>query len=389
MENDAEHRAYDALSQQGRLTDLTDIAHALMATAVEQRREAPQPERIALLAGERKLTREDATTPFGNALDVLERGPEDPSERALVRALAAHAVARHPPQNAEEEERAIRDLLWLATHTSFDATGLLDRALGESAAKVWAAVAERIRRIDQGAIPALGHGEAIVAAAALASSGTPEASTLALALAGEVTDQKLARVLGGREPRAAMAPIAGESTSAPRGPLATALLGLTGLLLFSRVVELVGRVVLAYRSPAEITLSAEGDVRIRWRIELLGRTLRDRDVVIVRASLVSAAREVRFAGLSLYAGLLALALGSYVGVSAFVDGVRAASPALLVAGVGVAAAGLALDFVLSCVAPAARGRCRMQFVPREGRVLCVGRVPIAHADALLARLAGH
>ncbi len=389
MENDAEQRAYDALSQHGRLADLADVAHSLMATAVELRREAPQPERIALLAGERNLTREDAATPFGNALDVLERGPEDPAERALVRALSAHAVARHPPQNSEQEERAARDLLWLATHTSFDATGLLDRALGESAAKVWAAVAERIRRIDRGTIPAPGHGEALVAAAALVSSRAPQASTLASTLATEVVDEKLARVLGRRETHALMDPIAGEATAAPRGPLATALLGLTGLLFFSRVAGLIGRVVLAYRSPAEITLSADGDVRVRWRVEILGRTLRDRDVVIVRASLVSAAREVRFAGLSLYAGLLALALGSYVGVSAFVDGVRAASPSLLVAGLGIAAAGLALDFVLSCVVPAAGGRCRMLFVPREGRALCVGRVDLAHADALLTRLSGH
>src|SRR6185312_15679966 len=117
------------------------------------------------------------------------------------------------------------------------------------------------------------------------------------------------------------------------------------------------------------------------------RTLRDGDVVVPRAGLAQAGREVRFSGIALYAGLLALAIGSYVGVTAFVDGVRAASPALLGTGLAIVALGLALDFVFACVVPAMQGRCRVLLVPRTGRALCVGEVDRAQADALLARLA--
>jgi hypothetical protein len=95
---------------------------------------------------------------------------------------------------------------------------------------------------------------------------------------------------------------------------------------------------------------------------------------------------VRFSGVALYAGLLALAVGSYVGVAAFVDGVRSASPTLLAAGLAIVALGLGLDFVFACVLPGARGRCRVFFVPRRGEKLCVGGIELGRADALLARL---
>ena len=90
----------------------------------------------------------------------------------------------------------------------------------------------------------------------------------------------------------------------------------------------------------------------------------------------------------MYAGLLALSIGSYLGVAAFVDGVRAASPSLLATGLVIVALGLGLDFVLTSVAPGARGRCRVLFVSRDGSSLCVGNVEARRADALLARLAG-
>jgi hypothetical protein len=247
-------------------------------------------------------------------------------------------------------------------------------------------VADRIRRLDQGTLPPLGRGEALVGAVALASSRTKGAAKQAAALATEVRDRKLARVLGARggEPVEALR---GELAPAPRGPVATALLAFSGILLVMHLARLLGRLALAYKRPAEVVLSDDGGVRVRWRTEMLGRTLRDRDVVVPRAALMRATREVRYPHLAMYAGLVALAIGSWLGVSAFVDGVRAASPSLLASGVGIVALGLALDFVLSSIAPGANGRCRMLFVPRDGSKLCVGGIDAGRADALLARLA--
>src|SRR5262249_5726296 len=140
----------------------------------------------------------------------------------------------------------------------------------------------------------------------------------------------------------------------------------------------------AYRRPAEVSLSESG-VRIRTRTEMLGRTLREREHVILRSGLVRVVRDVRFPRAAFYAGLLALSLGSYIGVRAFADGVRSASPSLLVVGLLIVAAGVGLDFVLGTVIPGSRGRCRVAFVPRTGPTLSVGDVDASRADDALSR----
>jgi hypothetical protein len=291
-----------------------------------------------------------------------------------------------PPKHPDEEERTANDLLWLATHTPYDATGLLDRALGSGATALWDAIADQIRRVDQGNLSSLGRGEALVAAVALAKSRPNGAAKPASALAGEIRDPMIARVLGAPSAERTEEPMIGEMTAAPRGPLATAVLALTGVLFLWRASALLARLALAYRQPAEVTLG-DGGVRIRWRVELLGRPLRDRDILLPHGSLVRATRELRYPRLPLYAGLIALAVGSYVGVSAFVDGVRTASPSLLATGIAIVALGLVLDFVLSSAVPGARARCRLIFVSRTGTKLCVGNVDVRQADTLLARLA--
>jgi hypothetical protein len=339
------------------------------------------------MAAEQGVSREDAGTPFGNVVDVLVHGPNTDSESALMCALAAHVVAKHPPQNGEDQERAAGDLLWLAANTPFDATGLLDRALGDRAPALWAAVADRLRQVDEGRGGVLGRGEALVGAVALAASPSSAAAEQAATLAAKARDPKLARVLAGsRGSPGTAGSVVGEIAPAPHGPVVTTLLAFTGILFVWHAARAFGRIALAYKKPAEIVLSSDGGVRVRWRIELLGRTLRDRDVLVPRGGLVQATREVRYPRLALYAGLLALAVGSYAGVSAFVDGVRGGSPSLLAAGLVIVILGLAVDFVLTTVVPGVRGRCRVLLVPRAGRWLCVGDVDLRAADAMLGRL---
>lgn len=222
-----------------------------------------------------------------------------------------------------------------------------------------------------------------------ARSDDERALAAALCAHAVARDPRLAaRLLPGDKaaPGATMTPVVGELAPAPRGPVATGLLAFTGILFVVNAARLLGRWVLAYRRPAEMTLSEDGGVRVHWRTELLGRTLRDRSVVVPRTGLARATRDVRYPSIALYAGLLALAVGSWVGVAAFVDGVRAASPSLLAWGLAIVALGLAIDFALSSLAPGARGRCRLLLVPRDGSGLCIAGVDTARADAVLARL---
>ena len=355
MGADAELRAFEALSRHPRKADLTALARRWMSHAFDARRSEVDRERVTEWAAELNVPREEAATPFGNAVDVLERGAVDASEQALARALAAHVISSESP-GREHDDRAAGELLWLATHTAFDATGLLDAALGEDAAPVWDTLASRIRRIDRGGAP--DRGEVLVAATALAGSSSRSAVRLTSVLAAEVRDPKVVRVLTART-RETSDSLQGERVPAPRSAAATVVLACTGFLLVMAVCRLVARLALAYRQPAEVTLTDDGGVRVRWRVELLGRTIQNRDVVIPRGGLVRAFRELRYPRAGLYAGLVALALGSYVGVSCFVDGIRAASPSMLAVGWGIVSLGLAFDFVLSSIEPGARGRCRV------------------------------
>lgn len=376
--------AYEALARSARLPDLVAIARSVVLDAAAARRtEWNHAAKVAEAASAANLPRAEADTPFGNALKVLESGPEGDAERALASALLAHAVAE---AREDDDERLAGDLLWLATHTAFDATPLLDRALGEDAADLWSAIAGRVKRILEGRGAALGRGEALVGAAALASSESERARSLCRELEAGTKDTAVARILqAGTASGGSEFHLEGEATNAPRGPFLTFLYAVTGILFVIHVVRFIGRVVLAYRRPAELSLSREG-LRLRSRTQVLGRTLRQHDHVILRAGLSRVSREVRYPSAAFYAGLLALAIGSLIGVRALVDGVRAASPSLLLLGLVIIALGIAADFVLGSLIPGTRGRCRVVFVPRVGATLAMTDVDAARADDVVARV---
>jgi hypothetical protein len=422
-------RAYEGLAKHEKLSDLVGLTRALVEPAARAKttlwRDAEGLEKKREELG---LERDAAKTDFGSVLDVLDRGPEDDAERALAAALYAHVVAEAPPKKSEDCERVAADLLFLATHTPFDALPLVDRALGDDAGELWLAVADRVRRIDTRRLPSE-RAEALLGCAALAMSTSKQAAKQAAALVRDLGDPTLARILRverderGTEkllgellpsPRGPVATAAlardlgdptlarilrverdergtekllGELLPSPRGPVATAALALTGILFVMHAARIVARFALAYRRPTEVTLDGDG-VRVRAKTQLLGRTLRDSETVIAKTGLVHATREVRYPRAAFYAGLLALAAGSYLGVRTLVDGARSASPSLLLVGLLFVTIGIALDFALTSIAPSSAGRCSVLFVPKAGRTLCIGNVDAKRADAALARLAG-
>ncbi|MCL2724046.1 MAG: hypothetical protein FWD69_06370 [Polyangiaceae bacterium] len=372
--------AFEAVSRSARLADLVAIARAIISEAAKARRtEWNFVAKVAAAADDAKLPRADVETPFGNALKVLGSGPDDEAERALACALAAHAVVG---ARRDEDDRTASDVLWLATHSPFDATSLLDRALGADADHLWIAIADRVKRVLVGKGAALRRAEIIVACAALTSATSSRARALSRELVTSTKDPVLVRILTGVEDIPEVR-LEGEVMPVPRGPIATTLLALSGVLFVIHGARLFARLALGYERPAELVVSARG-VRLHARTRMLGRTLRDREHVIVRAGLLRVVREVRYPRAAFYAGLLALAFGSWLGVRALMDGVRAASPSLLLAGLAIIALGIAADFVLGSLLPGTRGRCRIAFVPRVGRTLCIGNVDAKRADEALA-----
>ncbi len=386
-EDSAEICAFDALAKHPRLADLVAIVRVVANAAADAHTgDWRAEETVTRLAEERKLTTEDAATELGDSLRILKIGPASKDERLLVHALWGHAVAETRSKTTDEEDKLASTALWLAAHTPFDATMLFDRALGDDAAELWTAIADRIRRIDQGALEDLGRAEAIVGAIALVTSASPYAATLATALALEVKDPVVARVLRPSDSREDEQ-IEGEVIFAPRGLFATTLLALSGALFVMHAARLSARLALAYKAPARMIFSESG-VRVSWHVEMLGRTLRDHEIVLAREGIARVVREVRYPRAAFYAGLLALAVGSFVGVRTFLDGVRSASMALLLAGLVIVAVGVLLDFALGSVGPGIAGRCRVILVPKSGASICVARTDARRADEALATLAG-
>jgi hypothetical protein len=155
-----------------------------------------------------------------------------------------------------------------------------------------------------------------------------------------------------------------------------------------RGLRALGRTVFGYRRPANLRLSTRG-LELDQRTELLGRVLRQRSLLVPLGQIARITREVRYARASLYAGLVALVLGSYFGTGMLVDGLRVpgTSPPLLGLSVLLIAAGLVLDFGLSAWSDSSASTCRVVVVPRAGRAWCIARVDVQRADAILASVA--
>jgi hypothetical protein len=380
-----EARAFEAVSRHARFAELVALTRGVALRAVHARVLTWRPLAESATDEERgTLREEDAATDFGNAWTALEHGPRTGEQNALLRALWAHAVAEKRVDSKEDEDELAARVTWLAAFTPFDATLLLDRALGESGDAFWPALAERLGRLDAGEIESVGRGEAVAAAMALRASASSEATKEIGRLATRIVDPAIKELL--RAGDDSPFELRGEIDTPPRHPAITVLLAVTGLLFAWAALRLTARLALAYRRPAEVKIT-RASVHIHSSTVILGRTVRERDVVLARQGLTRAVREVRYARAAFYAGLFSLGLGSLLGVRTFVDGVRAASPSLLFYGLLVVATGIGLDFILASLGTRAPGKCRVVFVGRDRLAICVGDLDAAKADSALAELA--
>jgi hypothetical protein len=141
-------------------------------------------------------------------------------------------------------------------------------------------------------------------------------------------------------------------------------------------------VLLRCRRPVELRVAGAG-IRLQTELAVLGRTIRTREVHIPLANLSRAVREVRYPRLALYAGLVALGLGTFIGVSLATEGAIAGSPSLLGLGAGIFALGMAIDLVFASLLPSRRGQHRLILVPRSGRSWAIRVTDAAAADRAL------
>ena len=363
---------------------LIALVHRAAFDAADQRRvsfasrTAPgeAPPTLSLPEG---LRPEEASTPFGNVLSVLERGVETPTEALLLGTLFALS-AREEPASEAAEQRFAAHAAWLAAHTPCDALLSFDAAAGDREG-LWRAIS-RVAVGPADVAPDFGRTEALLAAAALGSSHSAAAAP-ARSRALERADDPAVRALlaaGG----VAREPLQGELVAPAFSPAVTSVLAVTLLLAVVQVFRLVARYAFAYRRPAAFSLTERG-LELSYRVELLGKVLRERTELVPLANLSRVTREVEYARAGVYAGLGALVLGTYFGMGLFVDGLRVpgGSGSLLAMAVGLIILGLALDFLLSSGLDSLQGRCKLVIEPVKGRAICLGAIDPHGADAML------
>jgi len=382
------------LNAHARIEQLRSLVRAAALDAAAARRSdfasrfrigsAPTTGREHVPAG---LDRAGAQTADGNVLDLLENGAEKPAERRLLGALLALGIADRMPESVSEEDGLAAHLVWLAAHTRVDAFEALDAVLGERAEGIWRGVALIAERPSDVASD-FGLTEALVAAVALTTSSAPAVRELRADVGTRALDPAVRAVLTRSGLPGDDSLLSGELSPAPYGVVVTALLTVTLILALLSLLRAIGRLALSYRRPAELRLTDRG-LELTHRIELLGKVLRDRATVVPLSNLAKVTREVRYARLGLYAGLLALVLGTYFGMGLFVDGVRVPGGSLSLLGMAVLmmVLGLGADFVLSGASDNVRGKCRLVVVPHKGRRVCIGALDPRRADQMLSSIA--
>lgn len=372
----------EAHDKRDALTDLTDLVASRMATT--RRADVFGGQTVRVEAESLSFGSEGAMTPYGDALAVLERGPESPTEHALANALATLWAKRELDRGDGDGQSTIESIVWLAAHSPFDVSSTIEHVFADEAQID--ALGARLERFSAGDKPWAPRAEIIVMAGwLLALSGISQAARQHAAhIASGTDDAFLASLLSRASADAAEIVLEGEAEPTPRSAWLTVIQALSGWLALRHVAGLFGRLALSFRRPSRLRLTRDA-LHVDTRTLCLGRTLRETELVVGREQLDHVIRDVRYPRLAFYVGLTTLAVASYIGMAAFVDGARAASPSLLATGVIIVGIGVGVDFAVRSLLPGLRGRVRLVIVPRVGKRLCIGMLDREAVDDALDR----
>jgi len=394
LETDRSARAIlDELSSHPHGDDLARLVHTLAVSAFDERR-ATLDEGVEDAASRLGVDEVGAETSFGNVLRALGKGARvSGPERVLLGALIARGVALVPPVSPEAERRVAETLAWTSAHTVADPLSALEDALtakgapalgGAAALGLLSALADLVRNHDTGEAGAIDRAAALLAALTVARGRSEGAADIRARLGQSLKDPLLKRSLAEESAptQAPSATFSAEEAPLPRSWAFTILLTVTFILPFVAAIKLFARYALRLRHPAEVAFSKEG-VRVRTRLEILGKTLRQREVFIAASGISRAAREIRFPRLPTYAGIVSLLIGSYLGLHLVLDGFKGRSPELLGLGVAILIAALAIDYALTLLPSRTPDRCRILLEPRRGPAVALAGVDRARADEAL------
>ncbi len=372
---------------------------------------AAQAEGHALFAGQKFMAQRaaahgidvaGAVTELGNLLQVLERGPSEPSELALVSAFAAQgasvALLAADGGNGDRERLArklVSELEWLETATRYRVWICLHALLQPDArSAVDSALEHALTSEDRADIAKLPDAAAVRARSAarlsmLATGDAPSSRAALERLRAVLREPALrascAALLGeALPPTAAPLRLTGRTASITRKPFLAALRWLTGFALLHAALRAIG-FLLRFERELEVQLDGSA-LRTQRRTLLFGRTIRKSDAVFPLMRIRGVRRYGRYALLRTVIGMLSLSFGVLIGGYFGFDAARGGASALLSASAVLCALGTGLDLAFDVLGSSVRGDVRLQIDLDGVRTLALSGVPSADADRFLDRL---
>ena len=353
-----------------------------------------QAEGKLLFAGKAHLAKkaeahsvDEAVVAGEDVLALLERGPESERQRAVVAALMVKGLRAHL-DDPGRLERFARHADWLELSTDYAPYAFVDVVLGEDAGPVWEAVAI----LPDEAKSLAGVARRSLRVAALASSDHEVASAMLSRLAADPDPlvQAVARAHG-------VAPARDESSDEDGGPSVegrigrvppTGLRGVLRLVTGFAALEWVLRALLfafGVRRSGKLRF-VRGGLKLRERVELLGRVVREGEQTFTLAAIASVGRSSRWPALPLVVGALAFALGVIAGGVWLFEGLRSGETVLLLAAAGAILVGGGLDLGISILWPAWKKKVAVDLTVLPRRRLQLVSVPEARAEAFVGEL---
>lgn len=339
------------------------------------------------------VRREQAESPLGNLLTILERGPESAGQWSLAAALFVRgfgdAVRASPEQRTALCNKLASQVDWLELSSPYRVLPLLDETLEpELAGDVHAAIGALVLRDDARRDPET-RGRNAGRIAALGEARTKAARTALERIEAQARDaysSTLAAIALGKTPgvEARSHVLRGRVRAIPPGPVLRVLRWVTGYALASGVVRalLVG---LGLLREVEVELQPDS-IRVRGNTFLLGRLVRSVERLHPFVRLRSARRAARYPSLFFLLGAFFFSVGLLLGGVFAFDAARTGDRALWMIAGSLWLGGSGLDLVLEALVPGVRGRVVLDLDLGRPHRLRVSGVSLEEADRFLQEL---
>jgi hypothetical protein len=397
-------RVVGCVREHPRATALGALAYAALSALAEKKVTTLDSGFVHSAASEHGIERDQAATPAGNVVGILENGPRDSAQALLVGGFAVAGFCEVCLAARGGERRAaavalVEHLTWLELATQFRVTPFLGVLLpGEIRGLVEEALVDAIlheerRTTEPATVDGAARARNVARLTALARMQSDAARTslgrvydhardpatkaVSRALLGDHAKQGLT----GAHPLRVHGLARGPSRRVPFAIIRW----VTGIALLSAVYRATC-FLLALRSESEIELEG-GILRVRGRTTFLGKTVLSTEACYTLDRISGAFRRARFALLGSAVGVISLSAGVLLGGHLLFDGVRGGAPFLLIAGASAVLIGAGIDLAIEVLLPARKGQVELQVDVLGARSVRVSRVPLPDADRLLSALA--